>query len=161
MTLPSLSLRRPGSLRRLSLALGLGLVTATPALAQPVAQPLTQPTTQPGGAPGGPGTRQQRPQRLTPEQRQKIFPEQRSLAVQDHQARIAILEKGRRCLTAATNADALGDCMRTQREAMRRQHRQQMGELQALYQRNGLPMPQWRRLEKPQGPRSGSPGGEI
>jgi Spy/CpxP family protein refolding chaperone len=127
MTLPSLCLRRPGSLRRLGLALALGLATgAAPALAQPVAQPLTQPTIQPGGAPGGQGIRQQRPQRLTPEQRQKIFPEQRSLAVQDHQARIAILEKGRRCLTAAANADALSDCMRQEREAMQGQRTQHM-----------------------------------
>ncbi len=158
MTLPSLSLRRPGSLRRLSLALALGLATTTaPALAQPVAQPLTQPTTQPGGAPGGPGTRQQRPQRLTPEQRQKIFPEQRSLAVQDHQARIAILEKGRRCLTAAANADALSDCMRQEREAMQAQRQQHVTSMRDLLQRNGLPVPQWRPLQGKPG--MGKPGG--
>jgi hypothetical protein len=161
MTLPSLSLRRPGSLRRLSLALALGLATTTapaPALAQPVAQPLTpQPTTQPGGAPGGPGTRQQRPQRLTPEQRQKIFPEQRSLAVQDHQARIAILEKGRRCLTAAANADAMSNCMRQEREAMQSQRTQHMASMRDLLQRNGLPVPQWRPLRSKPGMGKGTP----
>lgn len=99
--------------------------------------------------------------RLTPEQRAKIFPDMRRLALRDHRARIAILQRAENCLNSATNADALRDCMRSQREAMRQQHRQQMSELQALYQRNGLPMPQWRRLEKPQGPRSGSPGAEI
>jgi Spy/CpxP family protein refolding chaperone len=157
MTLPSLSLRRPGSLRRLSLALALGLATgAAPALAQPVAQPLTQPTIQPGGAPGGQGIRQQRPQRLTPEQRQKIFPEQRSLAVQDHQARIAILEKGRRCLAAAANADALSDCMRQEREAMQSQRTQHMASMRDLLQRNGLPVPQWRPLRSKPG--MGMPG---
>jgi hypothetical protein len=159
MTLPSLCLRRPGSLRRLSLALALGLVTTTaPALAQPVAQPLTpQPTTPPGAAPTGQVPRQQRPQRLTPEQRQKIFPEQRSLAVQDHQARIAILEKGRRCLTAATNADALSDCMRQEREAMQSQRTQHMASMRDLLQRNGLPVPQWRPLRSKPG--MGVPGG--
>ena len=162
MTLPSLSLRRPGSLRRLSLALALGLVTTTaPALAQPVAQPLTpQPTTQPGAAPTGQVPRQQRPQRLTPEQRQKIFPEQRSLAVQDHQARIAILEKGRRCLTAATNADALSDCMRQEREAMQSQRTQHMASMRDLLQRNGLPVPQWRPMRSKPGmgvPGTGTP----
>lgn len=157
MTLPSFCLRRPGSLRRLGLALALGLATTAPALAQPVAQPLTQPTTQPGGAPGGQGIRQQRPQRLTPEQRQKIFPEQRSLAVQDHQARIAILEKGRRCLTAAANADALNDCMRQEREAMQSQRTQHMASMRELLQRNGLPVPQWRPLRSKPGMGKGTP----
>jgi hypothetical protein len=150
MTLPSLSLRRPGSLRRLSLALGLGLglVTATP------------PQAQPGAAPSVQGIRQQRPQRLTPEQRQKIFPEQRSLAVQDHQARIAILEKGRRCLTAAANADALSDCMRQEREAMQSQRTQHMASMRDLLQRNGLPVPQWRPMRSKPGmgvPGTGTP----
>ena len=152
MTLPSLSLRRLG----LALALGLATTTA-PALAQPVAQPLTQPTTQPGAAPNVQGIRQQRPQRLTPEQRQKIFPEQRSLAVQDHQARIAILEKGRRCLTAAANADALSDCMRQEREAMQSQRAQHMASMRDLLQRNGLPVPQWRPLRSKPGMGKGTP----
>ena len=147
MTLPSLSLRR------LSLALALGLVTAAPALAQPVAQP----TTQPGGAPAGQVPRKPRPQRLTPEQRQKIFPEQRSLAVQDHQARIAILEKGQRCLKAAANADALSDCMRQERDAMQTQRNQHMSSMRDLLQRNGLPVPQWRPLQGKPG--MGMPGG--
>ena len=157
MTLPSLSLQG------LSLALALGLATgAAPALAQPVAQPLTQPTTQPGAAPSGQGIRQQRPQRLSPEQRQKIFPEQRSLAVQDHQARIAILEKGRRCLTAAANADGLSDCMRQEREAMQSQRTQHLASMRDLLQRNGLPVPQWRPLHGKPGmgkPGMGMPGG--
>jgi Spy/CpxP family protein refolding chaperone len=154
MTLPSLSLRR------LSLALALGLAATTapaPALAQPVAQPIPQPTSQPGGAPSVQGTRQQRPQRLTPEQRQKIFPEQRSLAVQDHQARISILEKGRRCLAAAANADALSDCMRQEREAMQSQRTQHLTSMRDLLQRNGLPVPQWRPLRGKPG--MGMPGG--
>jgi len=152
MTLPSLSLRR------LTLTLALGLVAAAPALAQPVAAPVPAP----GGAPTGQGLRQQRPQRLTPEQRQKIFPEQRSLAVQDHQARIAILEKGRRCLAAAANADALSDCMRQEREAMQTQRQQHVTSMRDLLQRNGLPVPQWRPLQGKPGmgkPGMGKPGG--
>jgi hypothetical protein len=157
MTLPSFSLRR------LSLALALGLATAAaPALAQPVAQPPTQLSPLPGAAPAGQGARQQRPQRLTPEQRQKIFPEQRTLAVQDHQARIAILEKGQRCLKAAANADALGDCMRQEREAMQSQRTQHMASMRDLLQRNGLPVPQWRPMRGKPGmgmPGTGMPGG--
>ena len=151
MTLPSLSLRR------LSLALAMGLVTAAPALAQPVAQPTTQPGSAPGGAPTGQVPRQPRPQRLTPEQRQKIFPEQRSLAVQDHQARIAILEKGQRCLKAAANADGLSDCMRQERDAMQTQRNQHMSSMRDLLQRNGLPVPQWRPMHGKPG--MGMPGG--
>ena len=154
MTLPSLSLRR------LTLTLALGLVTAAPALAQPVAAPVLAPT-QPGGAPTGQVPRKPRPERLTPEQRQKIFPEQRTLSVQDHQARIAILEKGRRCLAAAANADALSDCMRQEREAMQTQRLQHMTSMRDLLQRNGLPVPQWRSLHGKPGmgmPGTGMPG---
>lgn len=150
MTLPSLSLRR------LSLALALGLATSAPALAQPVTAPVPAPT-QPGGAPTGQVPRKQRPERLTPEQRQKIFPEQRSLAVKDHQARIAILEKGRRCLAAAANADALSACMRQERDAIQAQRLQHMTSMRELLQRNGLPVPQWRPLQGKPG--MGMPGG--
>ncbi len=114
-------------------------LAGTAALAQPV----------------GPNSKQPR---LTPEQRQKIFPEQRRLALADHRARIAILQRGESCISGATTPDALLDCMRAQREVMWQQRSKHMGELQALYQRNGLPMPQWRRLEKPQGSRQGGAG---
>lgn len=101
-------------------------------------------------------------ERLTPEQRQKIFPDMRRLSLQDHRARIAVLQRAESCINSATTDDALTACMRSQREAMRQQQRQQMSELQALFQRNGLPMPQWRRLQKPQSPRSaGGAGAEI
>jgi hypothetical protein len=94
---------------------------------------------------------------LTPEQRQKVFPEQRRLALQDHRARIAILQKGENCLQNAANADDLRTCMRTEREAMQQQRRQHMGSLQALYQRNGLPTPQW--MNRPMGPLGPMPEG--
>jgi hypothetical protein len=41
--------------------------------------------------------------RLTEAQRLKVFPETRTLAAQDHRARIAILQQGERCISAATN----------------------------------------------------------
>lgn len=97
--------------------------------------------------------------RLTPEQRQKLFPDMRRLSLQDHRARIVILQRAESCITSATTDEALTACMRSQREAMRQQRRQQMSDLQALFQRNGLPMPQWRRLEKPQGPQGPRSGG--
>jgi hypothetical protein len=91
--------------------------------------------------------------RLTPEQREKVFPEQRRLTLRDHRARITILQKGESCIASASGADALRECLRTEREAMGQQRRLHMTELQALYERIGLPMPQWKRLDKPRGPR--------
>ncbi|MEB3243093.1 MAG: hypothetical protein VKO44_05595 [Cyanobacteriota bacterium] len=123
------------------LSLGLLFGLASPALAQPV-------------GPEGRGDR------LTPEQRQRLFPEQRRLALQDHQARIAILQRGQGCLTSAASADDLRGCMRAEREAMRQQRRQFMLGMKEMYERNGLPAPQWRqRLERPRGGAGSSGGG--
>jgi hypothetical protein len=106
-----------------ALVLLLGLA-APAALAQPVGPNLQEP-------------------RLTPAQRHKVFPEQRRMALQDHQARMAILQRGQRCIEKAANAEVLRTCMREEREAMRQQRSQHMERLKALYERNGLPTPQW------------------
>ncbi|MCS5697712.1 hypothetical protein NZK32_01450 [Cyanobium sp. FGCU-52] len=89
----------------------------------------------------GPGAGQER---LTPEQAAKIFPERRSLAVQDRRARIAILQRGERCISGAANSDALSRCMREERGAMMRQRQEFFGAMRTLYQRNGLPAPEWK-----------------
>jgi hypothetical protein len=116
------------------------------ALAQPVGP-------NPQGGQGG---------RLTPEQRAKVFPEQRRLALQDRQARIAILQRGESCLQNSGNADALRDCMRAEREAMGQQRRQLMDSLKSLYERNGLPAPRWmQRQGKGQGPMREGSGSDI
>jgi hypothetical protein len=100
--------------------------------------------------------------RLTPAQRQKVFPEQRRLALQDHQARMAILQRGERCIEKAANAEVLRTCMREEREAMRQQRSQHMERLKALYQRNGLPTPPWlMRRGGPQRPGGDWGGGEV
>lgn len=100
--------------------------------------------------------------RLTPAQRQKVFPEQRRLALQDHQARMAILQRGERCIEKAANAELLRTCMREEREAMRQQRSQHMERLKALYQRNGLPTPPWlMRRGGPQRPGGDWGGGEV
>ena len=133
--------RPKASLQALALLVGL---LGPAALAQPVG-PLPQ------GGEGG---------RLTPEQRAKVFPEQRRLALQDRQARIAILQRGESCLQSAANADALRDCMRAEREAMGQQRRQLMDSMKALYVRNGLPAPRWmQRQGRGQGPMRDGPGG--
>jgi hypothetical protein len=112
------------SLARPALVLLLGLA-APAALAQPVGPSLHEP-------------------RLTPEQRAKVFPEQRRLALEDHRARLALLQRVERCIERATNAEVLRSCMREEREAMRQQRGQHMESVKALYERNGLPTPRWR-----------------
>ena len=125
------SARRPlvaATTAALSLALGAGA-----ALAQPV------------GDPGGPG-------RLTPAQWQKIFPEFRQQALQDHRARAAILQRGERCIAAASDGDALRACLREERSAMQQQRQQHRTAMRSLFERNGIAAPEWKN-------RRGGPGG--
>jgi hypothetical protein len=128
-SLPSQPLPRRQRLVASLLLLGLSL-PAAPALAGP------------GGG------------RLTPEQAAKVFPESRSLMLKDRRARIAILERGERCISAAENGDGLRRCLKDERSASMRQRRQTVDEMRRLYERNGLPVPQWR------GGRSGEAGGQ-
>ncbi|MCP9785217.1 hypothetical protein [Cyanobium sp. N5-Cardenillas] len=81
--------------------------------------------------------------RPTPAQMQKIFPEQKRLAISDQQARISILQNGERCLSAAASSEALRACMKQQRDASQRQRQQHRAAMQALFERNGIAMPQW------------------
>lgn len=115
MTFPRPSVR---SLGAVMLALALG---GAPALAQ-------------SSAPIVPG-------RLTPAQKQKLFPSWRTLSLQAVQARIAILQKQQQCLSAATSLEALKTCQRQEREAMMAQRQQQRTALKQMYERNGIPLP--------------------
>ena len=81
--------------------------------------------------------------RPTPAQMQKIFPDQKRLAISDQRARIAILQSGERCLSAAGSSEALRACMKQQREASQRQRQQHRASMKALFERNGMAMPQW------------------
>lgn len=94
--------------------------------------------------------------RLSAAQRQKLFPETRSLAIQDHQARIAILQQGQRCLGAAGNGDALRACMRQERQAMDAQRSRHREALRQAFVRQGIPVPDWSQRS---GHRHGGPGG--
>ena len=123
-------------------ALSLGLSTSRSAFAQPV------------GDPGGTG-------RPTPAQWQKIFPEHRQLALQDHRARLAILQQGERCIAAAGNGDALRACMREERSAMQQQRRQHMDAMRALFERNGMPAPEWKNRRGGLGGGPGWRGGDV
>jgi hypothetical protein len=86
--------------------------------------------------------------RPTPAQLQKIFPEQKRLALSDHQARIAILQSGERCLAAAGSSEALRTCMKQERDAYQRQREQHRAAMKSLLERNGIPLPQWGRGDR-------------
>ena len=94
--------------------------------------------------------------RLSEAQRQKLFPENRSLAVQDHRDRIAILQQGERCISAASTGDGLRACMRQEREALQGQRQKHREALRAMFQRNGIAVPEsGRRKDRP----ANRPGG--
>jgi hypothetical protein len=121
-------------------ALVLGLGTAVQA----------QPTVTPKPRGEGP--------RLTEAQRQKVFPETRSLAAQDHRARIAILQQGERCISAATNGDGLRTCMRQERDALQTQRQQHRDALRQVFVRNGIPVPDWSQRKGGTSPRPAGGG---
>ena len=82
--------------------------------------------------------------KLTAEQRVKIFPEQKALAVKNQKARITILQQGERCLSAAATPDALKSCMRQERKQNMAQRRSEWSELRSLYARYGIKLPESR-----------------
>jgi len=82
--------------------------------------------------------------RLTPAQQAKIFPEQKALALSSHQARMAALTDGERCITAAGHWDALKNCMRQERQANIALHKANRAQMRSLFERNGIPFPEHR-----------------
>lgn len=118
------------------------------------AQALPSSPTPGGGAPQlMPGPR------LTPEQRQKLFPETRALAVQDHQARITILQQGQRCLAAASNGDGLRACLRQERQALDDQRSRHREAVRQAFVRQGIPVPDWSQRQGRRRAGPGAPGG--
>ena len=97
-----------------------------------------------------------RPSRITEAQWQKIFPEHKQLTLRDQRARTAILQRGERCVSAAANLDALRTCMREEREATQQQRRQYNDSLRAMFERNGVKMPELRKVP---GGKQGQGGG--
>ncbi|WP_216902205.1 hypothetical protein [Synechococcus sp. CCY 9618] len=88
------------------------------------------------------------PGRPTAAQMQKIFPDQKRLAISDHQARIAILQNGERCLSSAGSSEALRNCMKQERDAYQRQRQQHRAAMKAVFERNGIPLPQWSKGDR-------------
>lgn len=129
-------LARPAAGLAAALALGFG----APGIA--LAQPAGDPASRPG---------------LTPAQWQKVFPEFRQQTLKDNRARIAILQRGERCITAAGSGDALRSCMREERSAMQQQRSESRTAMRQIFERNGIAVPERRWGQG--GP--GGPGGGI
>jgi len=125
------------------------LVVAMGGAAQAQALP-SSPAVPSSPASGGGGPR------LTPEQRQRMFPQTRALAQQDRQARIAILQQGLSCISAAANGDALRQCMRQERQAIDSARGRHRDALRQAFVREGIPVPDWSQR---QGGRKRGPGG--
>lgn len=89
--------------------------------------------------------------RLTPEQQQKVYPELKRLSLQHHRERIVNLQRGERCIAAAGSSEALFTCMREERQANREQRQKQREAMRAMFQRNGIEMPQWGRRREGRG----------
>ena len=96
-----------------------------------------------------------RQSRISEAQWQKMFPEHKQLSLRDQRARVAISQRGERCLSGAANQDALRTCMREQRDALQEQRRQHMQEMRAMFERNGITMPE---LKKGPGGKAGGRG---
>ncbi len=106
-----------------------------------------------GAAFAGPGD--QGPEgRLTPQQKQQVFPEMKRLQTQDYRARIDILRKGERCMAAAGSTDALMACKRQDRMAYRENRNQHRQAMEQMFKKYGVAMPEWgkkRRYKAGQG----------
>ncbi|MEB3165726.1 MAG: hypothetical protein VKO65_03565 [Cyanobacteriota bacterium] len=86
-----------------------------------------------------------RQNRISDAQWQKMFPEHKQLSLRDLRARVEISQRGERCVSGAANQDALRTCMREQRDAMQEQRRRHMQEMRAMFERNGIKMPELKK----------------
>lgn len=95
--------------------------------------------------------------RVTPAQKQKLFPEWRQLTLQATQRRIAILQKHQQCVSAASSLEALQTCQLQERQALINQRQQHRDAMRQLLQRNGITPPSrqggsgWRMPASPEG----------
>ncbi len=81
------------------------------------------------------------PERLTPAQKEKIFPERKALLMKQQQKRETIQKDSQRCVSKAANQEALRNCMKQQRQANRELRSQYREEMRKIYERNGIEAP--------------------
>ena len=94
--------------------------------------------------------------RLTPQQQEQLFPEQKQLWLRHAQARIAAMQTGQRCVQAARNSEAFRGCLKQERQSNMELRRTHMADMRALLARYGIQMPE--KLERRWGP-EGAGGG--
>ncbi|MBE9154751.1 hypothetical protein [Cyanobium sp. LEGE 06113] len=121
MTIPSICLSRRLVRTGLATAAGLSLALGSlgPALAQTSAPP----------------------ERLTPAQREKIFPERKALTLKLQKERSQIQQKSERCVSGASNQQELRSCRKDERKANQKLRAQYRDEMRKIYERNGIEAP--------------------
>ncbi|EDY38442.1 hypothetical protein CPCC7001_1321 [Cyanobium sp. PCC 7001] len=81
------------------------------------------------------------PERLTPAQKEKIFPEVKALMVKKQQQSIKIQEDYLRCTRAASNQEALRSCKKADGQSRRKLRAETREERRKIYARNGIEVP--------------------
>ena len=81
------------------------------------------------------------PQRLTPAQEAKIFPERKALLGRHQRERIQTLQKSERCVSGAADHAALRRCMQQERQQNQAQRQQFREGIRSIYARNGIDVP--------------------
>jgi hypothetical protein len=81
------------------------------------------------------------PERLTPAQKEKIFPERKALLIKKQQQNLKIQEEYLRCTKAASNQDALRTCKKADRQAKQKLRTETRDEMRKIYERNGIKAP--------------------
>lgn len=94
--------------------------------------------------------------RLTPEQRQQLFPQQKQLWLQHSRARISAQQRAESCVQSAQNSEAFMTCLQSARQNNMSLRRSNWAEMRALLGRYGIQLP-----EQPgrRGGPAGGPGG--
>jgi hypothetical protein len=80
--------------------------------------------------------------RLTPQQQEQLFPEQKALWLKHQRARISAIQTAERCVNAARTAEAFKGCLRQERQANMALRRSHMAEMRALFGRHGIQLPE-------------------
>ena len=93
------------------------------------------------------------PERLSPQQRQQIFPEQKALWLRQERLRLRALRTAEGCVSRSSTAEAFQQCLRQERQAHRQLKRSHWSEMARLLARYGLPLP-----ERPAAGRAGQGG---
>jgi hypothetical protein len=79
--------------------------------------------------------------KLSKEQLEKIFPERRTLLLEDLKERRRILETSERCINGARQSDALKECLKSQRKSEMTLRQKERDGMRRIFARNGINAP--------------------